>query len=143
MTPEMVENTHILRVLLIGRASQSHLDYEEQVLMDIINENDGTPRSTPQFDESTFQYANTEDMWTPTGLFAAVAVGNESNASCKKSHEIFRDRLAASSIKDLFFDQKAELPWYCSFALGRLRYGGYRTFYPGERSKGSVIFIRR
>lgn len=128
VTPEIAANTHILRVLLVGRASQSQLDYEEQVLMDILNENEGTPRKTPQNDEATFQYANTPDMWMPTGQFGATTVGHGSNAACMKGDEMFRDRLAASPMKGAFLDQKGELPWYCPFALGRIRYSEHHAF---------------
>jgi hypothetical protein len=127
-TPEEAANTHILRVLLVGRASQSQMDYEEQVLMDIVNENGGTPRKTPQSDEATFQYANTPDMWMPTGMFGASTVGNESKASCMKTDYMFRDRLAVNPYKSDFMDQKMELPWYCPFDLGRLRYTEHHAF---------------
>jgi len=127
-TPEMVANTIILRVLLVGRASQSQLDYEEQVLMDIVSENGGTPRRTPQSDEATFQYANTPDMWMPTGMFGGTMIGHESSQCTRKSGTAFRDRLQEYPFKADFFDQKSELPWFCSWSLGRIGYAECHCF---------------
>jgi len=122
VTPEQVAKTHILRVLLVGRASLEQIEYEERVLMDIINENGGTPRATRQSDEATFRYANTADMWMMTGVFGATGAGVESAKCTKAQNELFRDRLFALPNKLDWLDQKGEMPWYLMWRRASDRY---------------------
>lgn len=122
VTDEQVAKTHILRVLLIGRTSLKHLEYEERVLMDIINENGGTPRTTRQTDEATFRYANTGDMWMMTGCFGATGAAVESTRCTKALNELFRDRLFALPHKLDYLDQKGELSWYLMWRRASDRY---------------------
>ena len=122
VTPEQVAKTNILRVLLLGRASLEQIEYEERVLMDIINENEGTPRATKQSDEATFRYANTGDMWMMTGVFGATGAGVESTKCTKAQNELFRDRLFNLPYKLDWLDQKGEMPWYLMWRRGSDRY---------------------
>jgi len=103
VTPEEVANTHILRVLLVGRTSLKQLEYEARVLMDIVEECGGTPRRTRQSDEATFRYANTGDMWMMTGVFGATGAGVESTKCTKSLNELFRARLLANPNQYLLF----------------------------------------
>lgn len=122
VTPEDVANTHILRVLLIGRTSQEHMDYEVRVLEDIVNECNGTLRRTPATDEGCFMYANTPDMWMPSGGFGLTDAGSESKRCTQVSIREFAKRLAQNPYKSDHFDQKGDLPWFCVWNLGRIYY---------------------
>ncbi len=122
VTPEEVAKTHILRVLLIGRTSQEHMDYEMRVLEDIVNECGGTIRRTPQTDEASFLYANTADMWMPSGSFGLTDAGSESWKCTQYSIREFARRLAENPHKSDHFDQKGDLPWFAVWNLGRIHY---------------------
>ena len=122
VTDEQVSKTHILRVLLLGRTSLKQLEYEERVLMDIVEECGGTPRRTRQLDEATFRYANTGDMWMMTGCYAMTTAGVESTRCTRAQNELFRDRLSANPNKLDYLDQKGELPWYLMWRRARDRY---------------------
>jgi hypothetical protein len=69
---EEIANTHILRVMLIGYASEKQLEYEERVLMDIAAECGGELRRTRQTDESWLKNADSADMWFMTGGYMSV-----------------------------------------------------------------------
>jgi len=121
-TPEEVAKTHIMRVLMIGRTSPEQMDYEERVLADIVNECGGTLRRTPPTDEASFMYANTADMWMPSGAFGLTDAGSESSRCTQYSIREFSRRLAASPHKSDQFDQKGCLAWFCVWNLGRIQY---------------------
>jgi hypothetical protein len=122
VTEDQVAKTHILRVLLLGRASLKQLEYEERVLMDIVNENGGTPRATRQVDEATFRYANTGDMWMMTGVFGVTGLGLEVTKCTKVQNKLVRDRLYNLPYKGDYLDQKGEMPWYLMWRRARDRY---------------------
>jgi glycolate oxidase len=69
-----VEKDHILRVLLIGYTSEAQLQYEERVLMDIIQEYGGEAGRTRQSDESWIKNADSAGMWWMTGGYVSVEV---------------------------------------------------------------------
>jgi hypothetical protein len=69
---EEVKNTHIVRVLLVGYTSEEQLEYEEQVLMDIMTECGGELRKTRQTDESWIKNADSVGMWWMTGGYISV-----------------------------------------------------------------------
>lgn len=121
-TIEAVRATNILRVCLVGRTSLKQLEYEERVLMDIIEECGGTPRRTKQTDEATFRYANTADMWMPTNGIALVEGFYESSRCIKAESELFADRLFNLPHKTDYIDIKGDLPWYLVWNRGRMRY---------------------
>ena len=121
MTPETVAEIHILRILLIGYASQKQLEYEQRVLMDIVNENGGTVRRTRQTDESCFLYANSPDVWVMTGHWMLIAVGEESLRCSLKTGDEFQKRWTEGYRADAM-DQQGGVPWYMPWELGRMSF---------------------
>jgi len=121
MTPEAVEAMHIVRVLLIGYASQKQLEYEQRVLTDIVEENGGTLRRTRQTDEACFMYANSPDVWVMTGHWALITVGTESLRCALKMGEDFQRRWTEGYLVDAM-DQHQEIPWYMPLDFARAAY---------------------
>ena len=121
-TPEEVAASRVLRVLLIGRASQKQLEYEEGVLTDIVNEAGGTLRPARQVDEATFMAANSPGMWKTTGFFGECDGGIETPRCIDKTREIYINKLLNYEHKSDFLDQKGDSPWYMPFVFGRLYY---------------------
>jgi hypothetical protein len=69
---EEINNTYIIRVLLIGYTSEAQLEYEERVLMDIMEEYGGKLRRTRQTDQSWIKSADSVRMWSMTGGYVSV-----------------------------------------------------------------------
>lgn len=121
-TPEKVAERCVVRICLVGRASQRQLEYEERVLTDIVNENGGTLLRTRQVDEASFFAANSPGMWKATGLFGEGDGGMESLSCNHATRESYIKRLKEYNYKSDFLDQKEESPWYMPFVLGRVYY---------------------
>jgi len=69
---ETISSFHLLRVLLIGFASEEQMEYEERVLTDIITELGGEARRTRPTDESWFKNADSAGMWLMCGSYVSV-----------------------------------------------------------------------
>jgi len=82
VTKEEIEDTNILRVLLVGYTSQKQLEFEERVLMDIMKELGGEPRRTRQTDQSTFKYADSSGMWRMTGGYISSSLAIDGMRAC-------------------------------------------------------------
>jgi len=121
-TPEQVAQSRVLRVMVVGRASQAQLEYEERVLMDIVNEAGGTFRPARQTDEASFLAANAAGMWKATGFFGECDGGIENPKCADKTREIYIRKLQEYEHKSDFLDQKGDSPWYMPFGLGRVYY---------------------
>ena len=121
MTPEAVANMHIVRVLLIGYTSQKQLEYEQRVLMDIVEENGGTLRRTKQTDEACFMYANSPDVWVMTGAWLLLMVGLESLRCALGADRRFTERWDGE-YRDYGMDEYGEVPWYMPLEFGRSSY---------------------
>ena len=122
MTSEQVAESRMLRVLLIGRASQKQVEYEEKVLMDIVNETGGTMRRARQVDEATFMAVNAPGMWKATGFFGECDGGIECPRCIDKTRETYIKKLKEYEHKSDFLDQKGDSPWYMPFTFGRIYY---------------------
>jgi len=120
--PEELAERRIVRICLVGRASQKQLEYEEQVLTDIVNENGGTLLPTRQIDEASFFAANSLGMWKPTGFFGECDGGMESPTCSRATRQSYMKRFDENEYKSDFLDHKGDSPWYMPFAMGRVHY---------------------
>ena len=132
LTPEALGDIHILRVLLIGYTSQKQLEYEERVLMDIVNENGGTPLRTRQSDEACFLYACAPDVWMATGSQLLFTIGYESLRCIFQTGQEFQRRWTEEYKEDAL-DQYSEPPWYMPVELGRIAYSECDGYYDTSR----------
>jgi hypothetical protein len=129
MTYEEVENTHILRVLFIGYTSLKQLEYDVQVVEDIIvKEHGGTARRTRQTDEGTFLYANVTGMWSMTGYYASAVVGSESARSTLSTEFELADRIEEEPYKSIYLPEYRERPWYSPFGFNRAIYSEFMQY---------------
>jgi len=122
VTTEQAAQTRVLRVLLVGRASQQQLEYEENVLTDIVNEAGGTIRPARQVDEATFFAVNSPGMWKATGFFGECDGGIEAPRCIDRTRQIYIDKLMNYEHKSDFLDQRGDSPWYMPFTFGRIYY---------------------
>jgi len=128
LTSEALGKIHILRVLLIGYTSQKQLEYEERVLMDIVEENGGTALRTRQSDEACFLYSCAPDIWMATGSQLLITVGHESLECTFKTNEEFQRRWT-KEYKEGALDQYGEPPWYMPVEFGRVAYAEFDGYY--------------
>ncbi|RJQ36459.1 MAG: FAD-binding oxidoreductase [Dehalococcoidia bacterium] len=121
-TREEVSGRRILRVLLVGRSGQAELEYEERVLMDIVNENNGKLLKARQVDEASFFAVNSLGMWQPTGMFGDCDTGMETMKAIREMGERWRKRETEKEYTADFLDPKGDTPWYMAYNMGRLYY---------------------
>ncbi|MGD9161091.1 MAG: FAD-binding oxidoreductase, partial [Desulfobacteraceae bacterium] len=69
---ESIANFFIVRVLLIGFTSEEQMEYDEKVLMDIMEEVGGVARRTKPSDESWIKNADSAGMWRMCGGYVSV-----------------------------------------------------------------------
>jgi len=132
LTPEALGEIHIVRVLLIGYTSQQQLEYEDRVLMDIVEENGGTPLRTRQSDEACFLYSCAPDVWMATGSQLLFTIGYESLRCIFQTGQEFQRRWTKDYKEDAL-DQYSEPPWYMPVELGRVAYSECDGYYDTSR----------
>ncbi len=71
-TEESIANFFIVRVLLIGFTSEEQMEYDEKVLMDIMEPLGGIARRTKPSDESWIKNADSAGMWLMCGGYVSV-----------------------------------------------------------------------
>lgn len=120
---ETISQFQVLRVLLIGFASEEQLEYEERVLMDIIRELGGEARRTRPTDESWFKNADAAGMWMMTGGYVSVVYVFDSLDHAVKQGESYAE-LKKDYTPPLMPDY-GDPGW---FQLGEGGYHGYSEF---------------
>jgi len=134
-TAEKVQESRLLRVLLVGYASLKQLQYEERVMMDIVKENQGTTLRTRQNDETVFFASNSQGMWKATQVFGECNGVMESPRCIEKIDDLYRERLEKyqKQYPEDFLPQKGEYPWYLSVEWGRIYYSELQVWPWGPR----------
>jgi glycolate oxidase len=122
-TPETVKNFHFLRILLIGFTSEEQMQYDENVLNDIMTEVGGQARRTRPTDESWFKNADSAGMWLMCGSYASCDYVIETLAQATEHGPVYA-KLKAKYTPPLMPDHGDE-GWFQSFELG---YQGYSEF---------------
>jgi glycolate oxidase len=117
------DTTQIMRVLLVGYTNKKQLEYEEEILKEIVEENGGEMRKTRQSDESMIKSADTARMWWVSGGYISIKLGWD----CF-DHAIVNGRstyeLAKKYIPPLV-DEYGDIGW---FQLVDWGHGGYIEF---------------
>ncbi|MFC1969179.1 FAD-binding oxidoreductase [Chloroflexota bacterium] len=120
VTDEEIANTHILRVLLVGYTSQQQLEYEERVLMDIMEELGGQLRRTRQTDQSLLKFADSAGMWMMTGGYMSNTAGIDSQRLCVKTGEMLGKKLL--DYTPPLMPEHNDPGWFQSAAFGHQYY---------------------
>jgi len=128
VTPEDITKIHTLRVMLVGFTSQKHLEYEERVLADIAKECGAEISRGRQIEESIFKYANSTDIWLPTGSWILATAIIESLRCGYKAGEEMLDRWTRDYVEDAM-DEKREYVWIMPFDMGRSSYSEFHMYH--------------
>lgn len=132
---ESIANFHVLRVLLIGYTSEEQLDYEEEVLKNLMREFGGEPRRTKATDESWFKNGDSAGQWLMGGGYISVEYCHETMESGVKQGEDFTN-LRQKYTPPLVPDYR-DPGWFQSVELGHSGYFEFLIHYdPNEDTKG-------
>jgi FAD/FMN-containing dehydrogenase len=132
---ETISNFHVLRVLLVGFTSEEQLEYEERVLMDIINELGGEARRTRPTDESWFKNADSAGMWLMCGGYVSVDYVIETVEHAIPHGENYA-KLKRKFTPPLMPDY-GDPGWFQSFELGHQGYSEFLIYWdPDENTNG-------
>lgn len=124
---EEIDATHILRVLLIGYASQEQLEYEERVLTDIMNEYGGILRRTRQTDESWLKNADAAGMWFMTGGYSSCEVSIDTIDCAVKGGEALAE--AKKKFTPPLMVDYGEPGWFQTSEMGHMGYLEFLNYY--------------
>ncbi|MFC2002962.1 FAD-binding oxidoreductase [Chloroflexota bacterium] len=142
VTPEEVASTHILRILVIGYTSEKQLEYEERVLMDIMDRLGGKLRPTKPTDESWIKNADSAGMWWMSGAYMSVEYVIETIRHGVKQGE------AIAELKKRFvpplLDDYGDPGWFQVVELGHGDYSEFLIYwdpYDPERYKADQMYL--
>jgi len=133
---ETISNFHILRVLLMGFASEEQLEYEERVLMDIITELGGEARRTRPSDESWFKNADSAGMWLMCGGYLSVDYVIDT-----VEHAIPHGENYAKLKRDFtppLMPDYGDTGWFQSFELGHQGYSEFLVYWDPDENTDKV-----
>jgi hypothetical protein len=132
---ETISSFHLLRVLLIGFASEEQMEYEERVLTDIITELGGEARRTRPSDESWFKNADSAGMWLMCGSYVSVDYVIETLSHAIPHGENYA-KLKRKFTPPLMPDY-GDPGWFQSFELGHQGYSEFLVYWdPDENTDG-------
>ena len=132
---ETISSFHLLRVLLIAFTSEEQMEYEEQVLTDIITEIGGEARRTRPSDESWFKNADSAGMWLMCGGYVSVDYVIETLEHAIPHGENYA-KLKRNFTPPLMPDY-GDPGWFQSFELGHQGYSEFLVYWdPDENSDG-------
>jgi glycolate oxidase len=133
---ETISNFHLLRVLLIGFASEEQLEYERRVLTDIITELGGEARRTRPTDESWFKNADSAGMWLMCGGYVSVDYVIETIEHAIPQGENYA-KLKRNFTPPLMPDY-GDPGWFQSFELGHQGYSEFLIYWDPDENTDKV-----
>jgi glycolate oxidase len=132
---ETISSFHLLRVLLIAFSSEEQMEYEEQVLNEIITELGGEARRTRPSDESWFKNADSAGMWLMCGSYVSVDYVIETLEHAIPHGENYA-KLKRNFTPPLMPDY-GDPGWFQSFELGHQGYSEFLVYWdPDENTDG-------
>ena len=136
---DTIRDFHILRVLLIAFTSEEQLEYEEQVLMDIIGELDGEARRTRPSDESWIKNADSAGMWLMCGSYVSVDYVIETVEHAIPHGENYA-KLKWNYTPPLMPDY-GDPGWFQSFELGHQGYSEFLVYWDQDEDTDGVDYF--
>jgi glycolate oxidase len=133
---QTVANFFVLRVLLIGFASEAQMEYEERVLTDIMKKYGAEPRATKPSDESWFKNADSPGMWMMTGCYVSVDYVIETIEHAVKHGENYA-KLKRKYTPPLMPDY-GDPGWFQSFELGHQGYSEFLIYWDQDENTDGV-----
>lgn len=133
---ESLRSFHLVRVLLIGYASKEQMEYELNVLNDIMTECSGKPRRTKPSDESWLKNADSAGMWLMTGSYVSVDYVIESMNQATKHGETYAElkrRFTPPLMPDF-----GDPGWFQNFEIGHQGYSEFLIYWDQDEDTQGV-----
>jgi len=127
---DLQDKLHICRVLLVGYTSDEHLEYEEGVLAEIMEEYGGKLGRTRQSDESWIKNADSAGMWFLTGGYSSTEVTVETIDCATKGGEALAE--AKKAFTPPLMDDYGEPGWFQVSELGHMGYLEFLNYWDPE-----------
>ena len=131
-----INNFFIVRVLLIGYTSEEQMQYDENVLNDIMAEVGAKPRATRPLDESWIKNSDSAGMWLMCGSYVSVDYVIETLSQATKHGEHYAD-LKWKYTPPLMPDY-GDPGWFQSFELGHQGYSEFLVYWDQDEDTTGV-----
>ena len=125
VTKEEIDNFHILRLLVCAFTSNKQMEYELNVLEDIMKEFGGKQRRTKPSDESWLKNADANGMWMMTSGYVSCDGAQESLRCAFATGKKLGNRLYEDYGPPVFMNEYADPGWWQSNDFG---HSGYLEF---------------
>jgi hypothetical protein len=133
---DTIKNFHIVRVLLIGFTSEEQMQYDENVLNDIMKELGAIARPTKPSDESWIKNADSAGMWLMCGSYMSVDYVIETLSQATVHGESYAE-LKKKYTPPLMPDY-GDPGWFQSFELGHQGYSEFLIYWDQDEDTTGV-----
>jgi hypothetical protein len=133
---DTIKNFHIVRVLFIGFTSEEQMQYDENVIGDIMKELGAITRPTKPSDESWIKNADSAGMWLMCGSYVSVDYVIETLSQAVVHGESYAD-LKWKYTPPLMPDY-GDPGWFQSFELGHQGYSEFLIYWDQDEDTTGV-----
>src|SRR5512136_1357581 len=133
---QTVKNFHIVRVLLIGYTSEEQMQYDENVLNDIMTELGGIARPTKPSDESWIKNADSAGMWLMCGSYVSVDYVIETLSQATEHGESYAE--VKKKYTPPLMPDFGDPGWFQSFELGHQGYSEFLIYWDQDEDTSGV-----
>ena len=132
---ETIANFFIVRVLLIGYTSEEQMEYDEKVLIDIMEEVGGIARRTKPSDESWIKNADSAGMWLMCGGYVSVDYVIETLSQSTEHGESYAQ--VKKNYTPPLMPDYGDPGWFQSFEMGHQGYSEFLVYWdPDDNCDG-------
>ncbi len=133
---DTIHNFFVLRVLLIAFTCESQMEYEENVLMEIMKKYGGEARRTKPSDESWIKNADSAGMWLMCGSYVSLDYVIETIEHAVKHGPTYAE-LKKAYTPPLMPDY-GDPGWFQSFELGHQGYSEFLVYWDQDEDTDGV-----
>ncbi len=133
---DTIRNFHIVRVLLIGFTSEEQMQYDENVLNDIMKELGAIPRPTKPSDESWIKNADSAGMWLMCGSYMSVDYVIETLTHATVHGDSYAE--VKKKFTPPLMPDYGDPGWFQSFELGHQGYSEFLVYWDQDEDTTGV-----
>jgi hypothetical protein len=133
---DTIKNFFIVRVLLIGYTSEEQMQYDENVLNDIMAECGAVPRATRPIDESWIKNADSAGMWLMCGSYVSVDYIIESLSQATVHGEYYAE--TKKKYTPPLMPDYGDPGWFQSFECGHQGYSEFLIYWDQDEDTNGV-----
>ena len=134
--PRQLRTSTSSACLLIGFTSEEQMQYDENVLNDIMAECGATPRATRPIDESWIKNADSAGMWLMCGSYVSVDYIIESLTQATVHGESYAD--TKKKYTPPLMPDYGDPGWFQSFECGHQGYSEFLVYWDQDEDTSGV-----